>query len=69
MFDRILTATLSKEKISTTGVTQGNLELLLPPVSPDSPQTNTIRCKLGLATHSHFREGELIHWVVKGENV
>ena len=68
MFDRILTATLSKEKISATGVTQGNLELL-PPVSPDSHQTNTIRYKLGLTTHSHFREGELIHWVVKGENV
>ena len=31
-------STLSEE-VSTTGVTQGNLELLLPPNSPDSHHT------------------------------
>ena len=31
-------ATLSEE-VHTTGITQGNLELLLPPNSPDSHQT------------------------------
>ena len=36
MFDRILNATLSKEKVSTTRVTEGNLELPLSPNSPDS---------------------------------
>ena len=39
MFDGILKVTLSEEKVSTTGVTQGNLELLLRPNSPDSHQT------------------------------
>ena len=39
MFDGILNATLSKERISTTGVTQENLELLLSPNFPDSHQT------------------------------
>ena len=33
MFDRVQNATLSEEKVSTNGVTQGNLELLLPPNS------------------------------------
>ena len=36
MFDRILNATLSEEKVSTNGVTQGYLELPLPPNSLDS---------------------------------
>ena len=36
MFDRILNATLSEEKVSTTGVTQRYLELPLPPNSLDS---------------------------------
>ena len=36
MFDRVLNVTLTEEKVSTTGVTQGNLELLLPPNSLDS---------------------------------
>ena len=31
MFDRVLNAALSEEKVSTIGVTQENLELLLPP--------------------------------------
>ena len=39
MFDRVLTATLSREKVYTNGVTQGNLELALPPNSLDSHQT------------------------------
>ena len=39
MFDRILNATLSQEKVSTTWVTQGNLELSLPPNSLDSHET------------------------------
>ena len=38
MFDGILNVTLSEE-VSTTGVTQGNLELPLPPDSLDSHQT------------------------------
>ena len=36
MFDRVLNVTLTEEKVSTTGVTLGNLELLLPPNSLDS---------------------------------
>ena len=39
MFDKILNVTLSFEKVSTTGVTQRNLELLLRPNSADSHQT------------------------------
>ena len=39
MFDRALNTALSEEKVSTTGVTQGNLELLLHPNSLDSHQT------------------------------
>ena len=35
-FDRILNATLSEENVSTTRVTQGNLESPLPPNSLDS---------------------------------
>ena len=36
MFHRIINATLSEEKVSTTVVTKGNLELPLPPNSIDS---------------------------------
>ena len=39
MFDGILNVTPSEEKVPTTGVTQGNPELLLRPNSPDSHQT------------------------------
>ena len=39
MFDRILNATLSEEKVSIFGVTQGNLKLLLPTDFLDSYQT------------------------------
>ena len=39
MFDRILNVTLSGKKVSTTGVTQGNLKPPLRPNSPDSYQT------------------------------
>ena len=35
MFDGILNVTLSEEKVSTTGVTQGNLKLVMRPNSPD----------------------------------
>ena len=35
-FDRILNATLSEKNVSTTRVTQGNLESPLPPNSLDS---------------------------------
>ena len=38
MFDGTLNVTLSEEKVSITGVTQGNLELFLCPNSPDSQQ-------------------------------
>ena len=44
MFDRILNATLS-EKVSTTGVTQENPELSLPPHSLDSHQTQNSEMK------------------------
>ena len=36
MHGRILNVTLSEGKVSTTGVTHGNRELLLRPNSPDS---------------------------------
>ena len=39
MFNEILNETLPEIKVSTTGVTQGNLELLLRPNSPNSHQT------------------------------
>ena len=39
MFDGILNVTLSEEKVSTFGVTQGNLKLVMRPNSPDSYQT------------------------------
>ena len=39
MFYGILNVTLSEEKVSTTGVTQRSLELLLRPNSLDSYQT------------------------------
>ena len=39
MFDGVLNGTLSEKKVSTAGVTQGNLELLLSPNSPDLTQT------------------------------
>ena len=39
MFNEILNKTLPEKKVSTTGVTQGNLELLLRPSSPNSHQT------------------------------
>ena len=39
ILDRILNVTLSEGKVSTTGVTQGNLKLVMRPNSPDSYQT------------------------------
>ena len=38
MFDGILNVNLSEEKVFSARVTQGNLELLLRPNSPDSHQ-------------------------------
>ena len=35
MFDGVLNVTLSEEKVSSPGTRQGDLELLLPPNSPD----------------------------------
>ena len=46
VFDGILNVTLSEEKVSTTGVTQENLELLLCPNSPDSHQTQIQEYKI-----------------------
>ena len=46
MFDGILIVTLSEEMVSTTGVTQGDLELLLRPNSPDSHQTQIQECEI-----------------------
>ena len=43
MFDRILNATLSEEKVSIFGVTEGNLKLLLPTDSLDSYQKQNNR--------------------------
>ena len=39
MFDEILNVTISEEKVSTTGVTQENVKLLLRRSSPDSHET------------------------------
>ena len=39
MFDGVLNPSLSEDKISTTGFTQGNVELPLPPKSLNSHQT------------------------------
>ena len=36
MFDQILNVTLPEEKVSTSEVTQGKIEILLCPNSPDS---------------------------------
>ena len=66
IFDGVLNATLSEEKVSTIGVTQGNLELLLPPWF--TPNTITIRWNLGLTSRPHFLEGELIRLVDKAKN-
>ena len=45
MFDVALHATLSEEKVSTTGVIQENLELPLPPNSLDSYQKQNSKMK------------------------
>ena len=45
MFDGILNVTLSEEKVSTTGITQKNLKLSLPPNSLDSHQTQNNKIK------------------------
>ena len=45
---------LSEEKVSTTGVTQGNLELPLPPNSLDSHQTRNNKMIFWTDTTSLF---------------
>ena len=40
LFNGVLNVTLSEEKVSSTGITQGNLELLLSSNSLDSHQTH-----------------------------
>ena len=45
MFDGILNETLPEKKVSYTGVTQENLELILPPNSIDSHQTQNNKTK------------------------
>ena len=45
MFDRILNATLSEEKVSTIGVIQENLGLPLPPNFLNSYQKQNIKIK------------------------
>ena len=70
MFDGILNATLSEEKVSTTGVTQRNLKIPLPPNYLDSHQTqnNKIKSWIELTPRFHSFEGELIHWIGKAKN-
>ena len=46
VFDGILNVSLPEEKVSTTGVTRENLELLLCPNSPDSHQTQIQEYKI-----------------------
>ena len=69
-FDGILNATLSEEKVSTTGVTQGNLKIPLPPNYLDSYQTqnNEIKSWTELTPRFHSLKGELIHWIDKAKN-
>ena len=49
---------MSGEKLSITGVTQGNLRLTLPPNFPDLRQTQKQKMKFGtnLASLFHFPE-------------
>ena len=68
MFGRILNATLS-EKVSTTRVTQENLELPLPPNSLDSHQTENNKMKFWTAPRFYSLEGELTHWTDKAKIV
>ena len=69
MFDRVLTATLSWEKVFITGVTQGNLELILPPNSLDSQKTQKQQDESQCDPTPSFIEGDLIHWIEKAKNV
>ena len=68
MFDWILNVTLPGE-LFTTGFTQGNLELFLPPNSLDSHQIKNNMVKISTDPRSWFPEEELIHWVDKTKNV
>ena len=53
MFDGILNVTLSEE-VSTTGVTQGNLELLLRPNSADHTKRKYKKMKSRIDPTSSF---------------
>ena len=66
MFDGILNATLS-EMVSTTGVTQENLELSLPLHSLDSHQTQNIKMKFWNDPRFYSNDGELTYWVDKAK--
>ena len=66
MFGMIL-----NEKVSTTGVTQENLELPLLPNSLDSHQTQNNKMKFWTDPTFllfYFLEGELTNWVDKAKN-
>ena len=67
MFDRILSATL-RWRFLPPELHRG---ILTPPsyFSWFTPNTNTIRCNLGLTPLFHFLEGVLIPWVAKAENL
>ena len=55
--------------VSTTRVTHENLELLLPPNSLDSHQTENNKMKLWTAPRFYSLEGEPTHWVDKAKIV
>ena len=68
MSDKVLTTTLSGEKVSTTGVTQGNLELNLPLILLiHTKHKNKMKSQTDLT--SSFIEEELVHWVDKAKYV
>ena len=68
MFDRIVNTTLS-EKVSTTGVTQENLEPPCLLILLIQTKYKTIRRNVGLAPLFYSLEEEIIHWVVNAKNV
>ena len=68
MFDGILNVTLSEE-VSTTGVTQGNLKLPLPPDSLIHTKHSNNKMKSCADPMSSFPLRRFIHWVDKTENV
>ena len=69
MFDCILIATASEEKVSTTRVTQEYLEPSRLLILLIHTKHKTIRRNLGLTPDLHSLEGELIRWVDEAKNV